>query len=311
MHFVGPTDCTRRAFLRYTILSLGITFGATSSSRFAALAAAPESFKGEYVFHRIMDGALAGNWSALPVGELIGKIARELEGTPYVAGTLDRSSDLETCSIDLTGLDCVTFFETTLGFARMLKKGGSTPADLLNEVRFTRYRGGQQGDYSSRLHYTTDWFVDNEEKGVVKILSQLPGAEPFVQKVGFMTSHPERYKALAAHPELLEKIKSCETAINRRVLKFIPLSKLSAVEALLQTGDIVAVCTSQPGIDITHTGLILRDANGVAHFMDASSGKAKMKVTIEPGPISETLNWSKAITGAMFARPQEPRQLVP
>jgi hypothetical protein len=30
-------------------------------------------------------------------------------------------------------------------------------------------------------------------------------------------------------------------------------------------------------------------------------------VTLENGPISETLNWSKKLTGAMFARPLEPQ----
>jgi hypothetical protein len=52
--------------------------------------------------------------------------------------------------------------------------------------------------------------------------------------------------------------------------------------------------------------LILRDDQGVAHFMDASSKKSRMRVTIEPGPISAVLNWSKNLTGAMFARPLEP-----
>jgi len=264
-----------------------------------------QSFSGDDVFRRIMSTAKLEKWRALPIGELMGKIARELEGTPYVAGTLDRNSEIETCSIDLTGLDCVTFFETTLCFARMLKKGGTTPSELLNEVRFTRYRDGKQGDYSSRLHYTSDWLIDNQKKGVVKLLSDLPGAEPFLPKVGFMSEHPQSYKALAAHPELIAKIKNCENSVNRHELKYIPSDKLALAESLLSTGDIVGVCTNAPGLDISHTGLILRDSEGVPHFMDASSNKQRLKVTIEMGPISKSLNWSKSITGAIFARPQE------
>ena len=53
----------------------------------------------------------------------------------------------------------------------MIKRGKSSPEDLLAEVRTTRYRGGKMGDFTTRLHYTTDWFVDNEAKGVVKILT--------------------------------------------------------------------------------------------------------------------------------------------
>src|SRR2546423_5484627 len=99
----------------------------------------------------------------------------------------------------------------------MLKKGGRTPEAMLAEVTFTRYRGGKLGDFTSRLHYTTDWFVDNEQKQVVKILvPDLPGAEPFTQKVGIMSQHPENYRQLKAHPELVPTIAKLEDNINSR-----------------------------------------------------------------------------------------------
>jgi cell wall-associated NlpC family hydrolase len=296
--------CKRRSFLRKSFVSI-FAFNLLLTEKAFAAADSASSFNGDEVFGRVVSKAKVEKWRELPIGELMGKIARELEGTPYVAGTLDRNSDMETCTIDLTGLDCVTFFETTLCFARMLKKGEKRPSDLLKEVRFTRYRDGKQGDYSSRLHYTSDWLMDNQKKGVVKLLSDLPGAEPFVPKVGFMSEHPQSYKALAAHYELIAKIKKCENSINHYELKYYPLDKLALAEPLLQTGDIVGVCTNAPGLDISHTGLVLRDGEGVAHFMDASSNKQRMKVTIEAGPISKTLNWSKSITGAVFARPND------
>ena len=52
------------------------------------------------------------------------------------------------CSVDLRGLDCVTFFELALAFARILKHGERTPDALLAEVTFLRYRGGQLTDYA-------------------------------------------------------------------------------------------------------------------------------------------------------------------
>jgi hypothetical protein len=121
-----------------------------------------------------------------------------------------------------------------------------------------------------------------------------------------MGEHPENYRQLKAHPEMIPRIKSIEDQINARQMKYIPMDKLKGVEEQLQTGDIVGVCTSAAGIDIAHTGLVYVDEKGVRHFMDASSGKSKMKVTLEPGPISEALSWSKKLTGAMFARPIEP-----
>lgn len=262
-------------------------------------------FKGKAVFYRLVNKATAKNWQTLPMGELIGKLAHEFEGTPYVASTLEIYPDREVCSVNLLGLDCVTFIENTLALARMLKKGGRKPEDLLSEIALIRYRKGTAGDYSSRLHYMSDWLADNTNKGIVKPLDQLPGAVPFTQKVGFMSTHPASYRRLISQPEQVEKIKKCEEAINGRSLKYVPLNKIATVEPLLKTGDIVAICTRQAGLDVVHTGFVYRTADGIAHFIDASSSKSKMKVTLESGPISGSLHWSKNLTGVMFARPLE------
>jgi len=262
-------------------------------------------FKGKTVFYRLVNKATTKNWQTLPMGELIGKLTHELEGTPYVASTLEIYPDREACSVNLLGLDCVTFVETTLALARMLKKRGRKPEDLLSEIALIRYRNGTAGDYSTRLHYMSDWLADNTKKGLVKPLDQLPGAVPFTQKVGFMSTHPASYRRLISQPEQVEKIKKCEEVINGHSLKYVPLNKIAAVEPLLKTGDIVAVCTSQAGLDVVHTGFVYRTADGIAHFIDASSSKSKMKVTLESGPISGSLHWSKNLTGVMFARPLE------
>lgn len=293
---------------------LQLFFGSTilaSSRQFPAFAKDTALLKGEAIFERILSKARSGKWSLLPIGELTGRIAIELEGTPYVGHTLEVSIDREVCTVDLEGLDCVTFFENALCLARVLKKHHGSASQmsslLIDEVTFTRYRSGVLDDYTSRLHYTSDWLFDNERKGVVKILADLPGAEPFVQRVGFMSEHPAAYPQLAAHPEFLPKMIEIEKNINSRALKFVPLERLAGVESFLKTGDIVAVCTnSPPGIDVVHTGLVYVTKDGIVHFMDASSSKSKMKVLLEPGSLSNALNWSKSITGAMFARPLEP-----
>jgi hypothetical protein len=296
----------RRDFFRLSSVGYVSLLGA---SAFAATVGSIQDqlqhFKGEDVFNRIITKAAAENWKSLPIGELIGKIAMELKGTPYVGFTLEVSPDSEYCVVNLQGLDCVTFFEDSLCMARMIKHGKSAPPDLVKEIEHTRYRSGKMGDFTTRLHYTTDWFVDNEKKGVIKILTpELPGAEPFTQKVGIMSEHPENYRQLKAHPDLVPAIRATEEQINSRSLKYLPMDKLKGDEHLLQTGDIVGVCTSEEGIDIAHTGLCMKDEQGIVHFMDASSSRRNMRVTFER-EISQTLNWSKKLTGVMFARPLE------
>lgn len=297
---------TRRDFLRST--SLG-TFGLIGSSALAGNAGWVQEqlqhFEGQDVFTRIVTKASAENWKQLPIGELMGKVAMELKGTPYVGFTLEASQDQEFCVVNFNGLDCVTFFEDTLDMARMIKRGKSAPEDLISEIQTTRYRGGKMGDFTTRLHYTTDWLVDNEAKGVIKILTpELPGAQPFTQKVGVMSSIPGNYRQLAAHPELVREIRLSEDKINARSLKYLPMDKLEAAEHLLQTGDIVGVTTTESGIDIAHTGLCIKDEQGMVHFMDASSSRRQMRVTLE-SEISKSLHWSSQLTGVMIGRPLE------
>lgn len=298
----------RRDFLAQagSIARLAIAWQFADLLESSAYAAGQFAFKGEKIFNRIRDKAVAAKWGALPINEAMGKVAQELLGIPYKGGTLEVSLDQEIPSVDFTGLDCVTFVESTLAFARILKEGRSTAHDLISEIEFIRYRSGSAGDYSTRLHYTSDWFYDNVQKGVIKLRDDFPCSEPFKNKVAFMSSHPDSYGQLRAHPDLIPKIKQQEESINNRALKFVPMPKLASIEHLLSTGDIIGVCANIPGLDIVHMGLVYRTEDGIPHFMDASSLKRNMRVTIEPGPIHKALTWSNTLTGVMIAKPLPP-----
>src|SRR3989449_6011420 len=218
-------------------------------------------FAGQETFERLLGLARAGAWSELPIGERIGAIGMALRQTPYVAATLELYEDREVCSVNLRGLDCVTFFESSLAFARMLRRGGRTPEALLAEIIFTRYRGGRLTDYVSRLHYLSDWFFDNESKGVVRLTTgELPGATRFTKRVNFMSTHPEAYRQLAANPDLARKLARVETQINAREMQYVPRAKVAAAQPLLMTGDIVGVTTTIDGLDCAHAGFCYRDA---------------------------------------------------
>ncbi len=235
------------------------------------------AFVGRERFDSLVRRAEAENWRSRPIGEVIAAVGMQLRGTPYVASTLELDVDREFCSINLLGLDCVTFFESSLDFARMLKKGENTPEAMMAQVTHTRYRDGRVGDYSSRLHYTSDWFYDNEAKRVVKnITRELPGAERFTKTIDFMSTHPDAYRQLKAHPELLPKIKEIEARINKRTMYYVPKEKVAQIEPLLKTGDIIGITTSIPGIDCSHTGMVYRDSSGELRYLHASSTKKQV-----------------------------------
>ena len=302
---ITMTEITRREFLRY--LGIG-TLGLLGPSSMAAnddwARTQLQYFQGQDVLKRILQKSSAEKWRKLPIGKVIGKVAMELAGTPWMPFTLDVSPDAEYCVVNLKGVDCFTFIENSLCLARMIKRVETSPEDLVNEVQFTLYREGKMGDFTTRLHYISDWFFDNEKKGVLKILTpELPGAETFPQKIDFMTKHPGSYKQLKSHPELTSGIKAAEDRINARSLKYLPMDSLKDAEHLLQTGDLVGVTTTKGGLDIGHCGLCLKDENGVVHFVDASSIRRKMRVTYEPEMVA-SLNRPQ-FTGVMIVRPLE------
>jgi len=263
----------------------------------------PIVFKGEETFERLLALARERAWSDLPIGERIGAVGMALRRTPYVAATLELYDDREVCAVDLQSLDCVTFFESALAFARMLRRGGRTPGALLAEITFTRYRGGQLTDYASRLHYLSDWFVDNERKGVVRLITrELPGATRFTKRVNFMSTHPEAYRQLKANADLVRKISAVEAQISARELDYVPKAKVAAAQPLLMTGDIVGVTTAKGGLDCAHAGLCYRDAGGVPRFLHAST--TRHTVVVDDDLATYLLRVSTH-TGIMVARPLE------
>src|SRR5438132_14379620 len=84
----------------------------------------PNVFAGQETFEQLLMLGRERAWRELPIGERIGDIGMALRRTPYVAATLELYEDREVCSGHVRGLDCVTFLESSLAFARMMRRGG-------------------------------------------------------------------------------------------------------------------------------------------------------------------------------------------
>lgn len=237
---------------------------------------------------------------SMPIGDAIGEVGKSFIDTDYVAGTLDKNMS-ESLVVNLTGLDCVTFVENCLTFARCVKLGKTSFDDYKSELKKIRYRDGQLDGYASRLHYFCDWIYNNEDKGIVKNITADIGGVEYNKNINFMTTHTKSYKQLSSSSEL-EGIKIAEEAINSRNYYYIPTNAISKSYDLLQTGDIIATTTSISGLDVTHTGYVYKDGGGT-YFMHASS-KSK-KVIISPMELQEYVAGDSKKTGIMIARPLE------
>lgn len=264
-------------------------------------------FKGESRFNAMIEKAKAEGWAKLPIGERTVKFGRELVGVPYVNFTLEIDDHIESPSVNLNALDCWSFFEQSLGLARMIgfEKPDYSPDDLLRQIEFTRYRAGLcTGDYLERIHYLAEWFFENDARGTCRHLSpSLPGAARITgRKVTEMTALWKSYRYLRNNPELRGPMKETEDRIARLPVYHIPKAKVAAIEPQLQSGDVIGIATKYNGAFCSHVGLALRTEDGVMRFMHAS--RNYKKVVIDQS-ISGYLNDFSAHAGILVGRPLE------
>lgn len=254
-----------------------------------------------FIFKQTMRRVANEKWNRLPIGELMGQIGTLLVGTPYIGGTLEGDGP-EVCRVDLTGLDCVTFFENVLAMARCTKIGTTSWDAFVKQVTLTRYRDGRIDGYTSRLHYTAEWIDNNVAKGVVRDVTQEIGGELFPVRVSFMSEHPQYYPALKADTSLIPVMAGVERRLATTTRYIVPRERIADVEHLLQTGDIVAIATSKSGLDYAHTGMIIRDGDQ-ARLMHASLTKKKVLLD---GRLSDYVSSVKTHIGVSIVRPVSP-----
>lgn len=243
----------------------------------------PEStvFKGEGAFERLTARATQENWAALPLGERTAKVGLALAGTPYRGFTLEIDDHIEAPSANFQGMDCWTFYEIALGFARMLHAGPApyAPADLLRMIELERYRHGQcTGAYLSRIHFLEELFYDNERRGLLTNLTRdLPGAERMGHRdIREMTVMWRHYRYLRNNPRLNAEMARIQARVSDLPVYHVPKRSVPAAERELQTGDVIAITSRDTGGYTSHVGLAYRDGSGVLRFLHASSRQRRV-----------------------------------
>jgi hypothetical protein len=264
-------------------------------------------FKGQDQFNRLVAKAKAGNWKALPIGERTAAVGQALVGTRYKHFTLEIDNRIESPSVNFQGMDCWTFFEIALSFARMLNEPESnwSPERLLHYIELDRYRGGEcTGEYLSRLHYLEDWLYDNDRRGLVEDLTRDLGGRSVPHSAREMTAGWRHYRYLAANRSLLGPLARMEANVSSRSLYEIPKDRVAGIESKLRSGDIIGII-SRDGRKLrstAHVGLALRTNDGVLHFMHASSPSNYGRVIVD-AELSKYLYRYRSDSGILVARP--------
>jgi hypothetical protein len=231
-------------------------------------------------------------------GELVCKIARSFINTPYKGKTLDGNQS-ESLVINLRELDCTTFVESDLALVMSIKSAYPSYEEFKKNLEKLRYRNGKLCGYSSRLHYFCDWITDNQEKSIIKDVTKELGGIPFKKEINFMSSHPGYYARLKDNQSLIDSIKVFEKEITMRDYYYIPKEKVKLIESKLKEGMIVAITSSQDGLDIAHLGFLVKSDKRI-YLLHASSDAGK--VIISQKPLSDYLAGNKKQTGIMVLK---------
>jgi len=267
------------------------------------------TFIGRKKFESIRGLAHTRLWRTLPIGERVIACALQLQGTPYVGYTLEIDDHIESPSVNFSGMDCWTFFETALCLARLFRKPiiypyeNAQPADLLREIEHTRYRGGKcSGNYLDRIHYSKRWFRDNHARGNVRdITRSLAPTVPLVgRRIDEMTVLWKSYRYLKHNPDLRGGMAKIEAELQTHPFHYIPKSAVAAIEPKLQNGDIIGIVTHKAHVYCSHVGLAIRTQDGVTRFMHASATKKRV---IIDASVSDYLAEFKSHAGIIVTRP--------
>ncbi|HMP32486.1 MAG TPA: DUF1460 domain-containing protein, partial [Saprospiraceae bacterium] len=188
---------------------------------------------------------------------------------------------------------CYTLVETVLAQS-------NDPTNIGKQIQTTGYRNSVITDYTSRIHYFTEWIYENSKQGVIKdITSRFPCAKPYQVNVSFMSKNPNKYKQLQNNPSFVDKIKTSETKINQLPFSYIPKGDLATCQKEIKNGDIIAITTNIAGLDISHVGFAKWE-KGVLKLLHASTDLKK--VVVSSNSLVNYLAGKKSQTGVIILR---------
>ncbi len=222
----------------------------------------------------------------------------QLLGTPYRAGGLDNGTH-EQLVTSVDSFDCVTLVEHVLStclLEHQILGSQKQYADYLTNIR---YRNGMIDGYASRLHYFSDWIAQQEQYGYLTNITKSAGGIAFKKEIFYMTRHQSSYPGMrdtAVRNDFLR----IENRLSKKVYFHIPGKKIKQAMPFIQAGDIIAITSNTPGLDIEHTGIAITK-QGRIHLLHASSKDGK--VTVSRQPLSAYVGSRKYYSGIIILRP--------
>ncbi len=212
-------------------------------------------------------------------GEKIDFISGHFIGVPYLPLTLIGSyKSRETLTINLAGLDCFTY----LDYVDALRLSSDYGEFRDNLIR-VRYKG-RRVSYAARKHFFSDWPSSDADR--IKDVTRAVGGRSAVSVTKLLNAKKDGTNYLNGIPVFIREV------------TYIPSARLSrSVTDKLMTGDYVGIYSDEDGLDVSHTGILIRKG-GKVYLRNASSRKDTRRVLDE-----ELLVYLKDKPGIVVYRP--------
>ena len=213
-------------------------------------------------------------------GAQVALLSQGFLGMPYVEAPLRGSSSQSECLInDLTRIDCFTL----LDFVETLRRAPNL-MDFDQQLLKVRYRNGELS-YQTRNHFFSAWGEANHPH-LRDLTGEIAGAQAVtLNKTLNLKQNGDRW---------LEGL-----PVQEIQLRYLPTPALDeATQALLQSGDYLGIVSPLAGLDVSHTGILIRK-DGILYLRHASSRPETRKVLDEP-----LIPYLKGKLGLLVFRPQ-------
>ncbi len=228
---------------------------------------------------KTLSGVIQGSTHLSDIGEQITHISEKFLGTPYEGNTLVGSAKTrEKLTVHLAGLDCFTYIDYVE--AARLSDSYDT---FLNALQHTRYKSGIV-EFQYRNHFFSDWVKYNSDQ-----------VSDVTKEVGGNVAIPVK-KQLNQKKDgsvFLEGI-----PILSRTINYIPSTAITDESMKnLRTGDYIGIYTDIDGLDVTHTGIFIKNSRGT--YLRHASSREKAQQVID----DDFLTYLKNKPGIVVYRP--------
>ncbi len=211
-------------------------------------------------------------------GDRIVALSSHFVDTPYAANTLiGGPQETEQLVINLTGFDCFTFLDVVEALRRTSDAEGFS-----EQLKKVRYRDGTVA-YEKRRHFFSDWVAGS------------------TTAINDVTAEVGQGSAQSVAKQLNRKSDGTlwlpEITVTQREIIFIPSEKIDTkVLSGLQSGDYVGIFTAYAGLDVTHTGLIVKSKDKI--MLRHASSRSSAKRVVE----EDLLNYLQGKPGLVVYR---------